>query len=402
MRLQPWHLLLGALLAACGPKRATLPLPAAPHVVPKQLDAPPQTALVTGSGLAFLVLEKGGGGSTPSAVATVTVDYTGWTADGVKFDSTFDRGVPASFSLSSVIAGWTEGLQYMAPGDVVRFWIPEELAYKGRPGAPQGMLIFDVALLSFTEPTAPPAVPVHVAAAPPEATTTASGLSFLPVERGGGGPTPDEHSTVTVQYTGWTSDGQMFDSTVTRQRPATFPLSRVISGWTEGLQHMSQGDTFLFWIPAELAYQGRPGTPQGMLVFQVELLAFENMRQAPEVPPSVAAAPPHAIRTPSGLAYVVLSEGEGGRKPAAHDTVEVHYTGWTTDGMMFDSSVQRGRAATFPLNRVIAGWTEGLQLMSGGDSYRFWIPVELAYKNQPGKPAGMLVFDVELIRVVER
>jgi peptidylprolyl isomerase len=77
--------------------------------------------------------------------------------------------------------------------------------------------------------------------------------------------------------------------------------------------------------------------------------------------------------------------------------VTVHYSGWTTDGKMFDSSVVRGTPATFPLDQVIAGWTEGLQLMVTGESRRFWIPEKLAYKGQD--PKGMLVFDVELIAV---
>jgi len=77
----------------------------------------------------------------------------------------------------------------------------------------------------------------------------------------------------------------------------------------------------------------------------------------------------------------------------------VHYSGWTTDGKGFDSSVARGQPATFPLDRVISGWTEGLQLMVEGEERRFWIPVELAYQGRPGKPAGMLVFDVELLKI---
>jgi peptidylprolyl isomerase len=79
--------------------------------------------------------------------------------------------------------------------------------------------------------------------------------------------------------------------------------------------------------------------------------------------------------------------------------VTVHYTGWTTDGEMFDSSVTRGTPATFALDGVIAGWTEGLQLMVEGERRRFWIPESLAYQGQPGSPAGMLVFDVELIKI---
>ena len=116
-------------------------------------------------------------------------------------------------------------------------------------------------------------------------------------------------------------------------------------------------------------------------------------------PPDVASAPADATTTASGLAYKVLTAGTGSEHPAATNTVKVHYTGWTTDGKMFDSSVVRGRPATFPLNRVIAGWTEGVQLMVKGEKRRFWIPANLAYEGKPG-PQGLLVFDVELLEIV--
>ena len=118
-------------------------------------------------------------------------------------------------------------------------------------------------------------------------------------------------------------------------------------------------------------------------------------------PPDVAAPPDDAERTASGLASRVLVTGSGTAHPSATETVEVHYSGWTTDGEMFDSSVVRGETIEFPLNGVIAGWTEGLQLMVEGETRRLWIPEELAYGGRPGRPAGMLVFDVELIRIVE-
>ena len=85
--------------------------------------------------------------------------------------------------------------------------------------------------------------------------------------------------------------------------------------------------------------------------------------------------------------------------PQPADRVVVHYTGWTTDGKMFDSSVTRGEPATFGVTDVIAGWTEALQRMVEGEKVRVWIPENLAYGGVPGKPAGMLVFDVELIRI---
>jgi peptidylprolyl isomerase len=136
-----------------------------------------------------------------------------------------------------------------------------------------------------------------------------------------------------------------------------------------------------------------------MLVFEIELLEVREAPKPVPAPPDVAAAPKDATTTASGLAYKVIKKGTGDAKPTATSRVEVHYTGWTTDGKMFDSSVQRGQPAVFPLNRVIAGWTEGVQLMTVGEKTRFWIPEAIAYKGQPGKPAGMLVFDIELLSI---
>ena len=109
------------------------------------------------------------------------------------------------------------------------------------------------------------------------------------------------------------------------------------------------------------------------------------------------------ITLPSGLQYQVLKEGNG-KKPTAKDTVMCHYEGFLIDGTVFDSSVQRGEPATFPLQQVIAGWTEGLQLMQEGAKYRFFIPYRLAYgEGGAGNsipPFAALIFDVELIQVV--
>jgi FKBP-type peptidyl-prolyl cis-trans isomerase len=115
-------------------------------------------------------------------------------------------------------------------------------------------------------------------------------------------------------------------------------------------------------------------------------------------PPDVKAAPSDAKKTSSGLAYKVITPGKGKTHPTETSEVTVHYTGWTTDGKMFDSSVARGETAMFPLNRVIKGWTEGVQLMVEGEKTRFWIPEPLAYRGQRA-PYGLLVFDVELIKI---
>jgi peptidylprolyl isomerase len=121
----------------------------------------------------------------------------------------------------------------------------------------------------------------------------------------------------------------------------------------------------------------------------------------PQIPPpaDVAAVPADAARTSTNLASKVITPGTGRRHPRPNSTVTVHYTGWTTDGRTFDSSVTRGEPATFSLGGVIPGWTEGVQMMVEGEKRRFWIPARLAYEGVPGRPQGTLVFDIELIRI---
>jgi FKBP-type peptidyl-prolyl cis-trans isomerase len=252
------------------------------------------------------------------------------------------------------------------------------------------------------DPNAIPA-PADVAAPPADATRLKSGLAFKVLVPGDGKVHPGPRDSVRVHYTGWTTDGKMFDSSLPRHQPAEFPLDRVILGWTEVVQQMVVGEKIRAWIPQNLAYAGAEGKPAGMLVFEIELLQITPAQAKPALtaPADVAAPPADAERTASGLYSKVLHKGTGSKHPSELSTVEVHYTGWTTDGKMFDSSVDRGQPAEFPLNRVIPGWTEGVQLMVVGEKRRMWIPADLAYKGNPGAPQGMLVFDVELLRIVK-
>jgi peptidylprolyl isomerase len=245
--------------------------------------------------------------------------------------------------------------------------------------------------------TDPIPAPPDVAKPPADASNTASGLASKVLQPGNGSQHPGATDLVTVHYTGWTTDGKMFDSSHARGNPSTFPVNRVIKGWGEGVQLMVAGEKRRMWIPQELAYGGQEGRPRGMLVFDVELLEIVPSPAVP--PPDVAAPPGDAKKTASGLAYKVLKPGTGTSKPTRHSTVTVHYSGWTTDGKLFDSSVMRGQPTSFGLGDVIEGWTEGVQLMVVGEKTRFWIPERLAYEGQSGKPRGMLVFDVELIGI---
>lgn len=253
---------------------------------PADVAAPPADALKTESGLAYKVLKPGTGTEHPGAKDKVTVNYTGWTTDGKAFDSSSKRGKPATFKLGQVIPGWTEGLQLMVVGESTRFWIPEELAYKGRAGKPAGMLVFDVELTEITAAPKPIPAPEDVAAPSKGAKKTKSGLASKVLTPGTGKEHPKAESVVVVDYTGWTKDGTMFDSSVTRGKPASFSLNKVIPGWTEGVQLMVVGEKRRFWIPADLAYGDtpkRPGAPSGDLTFDVELKEI-RAADAPDVP----------------------------------------------------------------------------------------------------------------------
>ncbi len=238
--------------------------------------------------------------------------------------------------------------------------------------------------------------PPDVAAIPDDAEVTASGLGSRVLSEGDGESRPTPTSWVRVHYTGWTTEGEVFDSSRQRGKSLTLPLDKVIDGWTEGLQLMVEGETRRIWVPEELAYAGKEGSPKGMLVFDVELLEIFEL---PTTPEHLTAAPANAEKHRKGLRSVVLQEGTGDRKPKDNSSVAVNYTGWDASGKMIDTNIYQGQPATFPLTAVIKGWTEGLQLMVEGEKRRFWIPAKLAYEGIEGKPQGMLVFDIELVSI---
>jgi|CZKU01.1.fsa_nt_gi peptidylprolyl isomerase len=258
-----------------------VPAPSAPTIpAPDDVGAPPADASKTASGLVSKVLVAGAGKDHPGPTDKVKVDYTGWTKAGVMFDSSVLRGEPITFPLNGVIPGWTEGVGLMVTGEKRRLWIPATMAYGDHPraGAPAGDLVFDVELLEIIASPKPPTVPEDVKAAPASAKKTASGLTYRVLTPGTGTAHPTDASQVVVNYSGWTPDGKMFDSSITRGQPASFRLASVIKGWIEGVQLMTKGEKVRFWIPGKLAYGDtptRPGAPSGPLVFDIELLSFQ-------------------------------------------------------------------------------------------------------------------------------
>ena len=257
------------------------------------------------------------------------------------------------------------------------------------------LAIIVFAALALSAQTPPPQIPVptDLAAPPADAIKAKSGLASKVLKPGDGKSRPAKDDVVTIDYSGWTAGGKMFDSSVARGTPATSQVKHMLPGLGEGVQLMVVGETRRLWIPESLGFKKQAGKPQGPLVFDVTLLEIPT-----RAPADLQSPPGDAKRTSTGIYYEVLKPGTGSRHPSKADTVTVQYTGWTSDGHMFDTTLTRGSPSTFPLDRVIPGWTQGLQLMVEGEKARFWIPERLAYQGaQP--PYGALVFDIELVKI---
>jgi len=362
---------------------------------PDNVAAPPGDAEHTESGLASERLRAGSGDRPPGSRDRVKIRYTGWTTDGEMFDTSEIDGEPRTFFVNGVIDGFSEGLQLMVTGEKRRLWVPEELAYAGFPDRPQGMLVFDIELISIDRvPDAPP----DVSAVPEDATRTESGLAYKILQPGRSELHPGHEARVIAHYTIWKNDGTFVDSSVFRAKDAEFVIDEdTVPAFREAFQLMVPGQKMRLWAPEELINLREPARYEGMHVIDIELLRFIDK---PQTPADVSVPPADAIRTDTGLAYTVLQPGSGARRPKANETVKVLYAGWTADGAMFDSAYDHGMPATFRLDdQMPLGWNEALRMMVVGEKRRIWIPEELAYAGAEERPQGMLIFDVELLAI---
>jgi peptidylprolyl isomerase len=236
--------------------------------------------------------------------------------------------------------------------------------------------------------------------------TTSSGLKYKITEKGSG-KRAEVGATVSVHYTGKLQDGTKFDSSKDRNQPFSFKLGQgqVIKGWDEGIALLHVGDKAILTIPPALGY-GEQGVgsipPNATLTFEVELLDVKE----PVKPWKINSN--DTITTASGLKYIIVEKSKQpeAKKAENEKTVEVHYTGFLTNGKVFDSSIDRGQPISFPLGKgmVIKGWEEGIALMQVGDKLRLIIPSDLGY-GAAGAGGGLippnstLLFDVELMDV---
>ncbi|MEO0600520.1 MAG: FKBP-type peptidyl-prolyl cis-trans isomerase [Myxococcota bacterium] len=360
---------------------------------PADVAAPPDGAEKTESGLASKVLKAGSGTTKPTAESKVTVHYTGWTAaDGERFDSSLERGQPATFPLTGVIAGWTEGLQLMVVGEKRRFWIPEELAYKGQPGKPAGMLTFDVELLEFESP---PTVPAALEP-PADAKKLEGGVSYVVIEPGTGTEKVTLDDTIEFSFAAWSADGKAVQSSFRARQTPRSRITDFVPSWQAFVQEMVAGQRIVAYVPE--GYDKLPNSPPGNLIFDFTVKSIEKPVPAPA---DVAKAPADAKTTESGLAYKTLTKGEG-PTITEDDIVRIHYTMWTADdGKMFMSTYAADQPMTGPARRMpFAGWTEALQLLSKGEKARVWIPESLALPNVQKGPKGPITMEIEVLEII--
>jgi peptidylprolyl isomerase len=235
--------------------------------------------ITTESGLQYIILEEGDG-EIPEIGQVVSVHYTGYLTDGTIFDSSRDRGETFSFPLGQgqVIAGWDEGIGFLPAGSSGRLIIPPELAYGDRGAGeqiqPGATLVFDVELVEILPP--PPESPTAVDES--EFLETDSGVQYYDIEEGSGAVAEDGQ-IVTVHFTGWLEDGEMFDSSFLRGQPIAMILGagQVIPGWEDGMKNMKVGGMRQIIIPPELGFgeEGAGGgviPPNATLIFEVELV----------------------------------------------------------------------------------------------------------------------------------
>jgi peptidylprolyl isomerase len=235
--------------------------------------------------------------------------------------------------------------------------------------------------------------PPDLAAPPTTAARTPLGVASVVVRPGRGKKHPEPGDLVKVEYTAWTSTGDVFDSSVQRGAPDTIPFAATPRAWREAVGEMTVGEKRRLWIPADAAAQGRTKAAPGPLVYEVALLEITS---PPSTPEDLLRAPADAKRTPSGSAYRRLTPGTGKAHPSESNMLTVNYTAWSEDGSIVESTILQGRPAERPLSAMPAGTAEVLREMVAGERVRIWVPAGLVGVDG-GTASAALVYDVELL-----
>ncbi len=360
---------------------------------PEETESPPAT-VTTQSGLKYIEIAEGTG-LQPQIGDLVEFHYTGTLDDGTRFESSVGGDpVKFAFGLTSIIPGFEEGIGMMRGGGEAKFIIPPELGYGGTQAGnvpADSTLNFEVELLSVDRPAPPQQI------AEEKYITTASGLKYYDFVIGNGA-VPQTNDALLMHNSVWRADGISLGSTYDENTPQVIQYypGRLFPGWEEGLATMHAGGKRQLVIPPGLAY-GTEGyydiiPPDTTLIMEIDLLEVIPLPEFSQLTPVDDA---DYTTTASGLQYYDLEEGQG-PVPQTGQTAIVHYSGWLTDGTLFDSSINRGAPLTFTLGQgeVIAGFEEGVSTMKVGSKRQLVIPSELGYRDEQVR-----IFEVELVYV---
>jgi len=333
----------------------------------------------------------------------VSVHYVGKLADGTIFDQSYARQMPITFALGKgqVIKGWEEGIALMHEGDSAYFEIPANLAYGERDMGtikPNSTLFFTVKLVKLKSAFKPYNV------AKLDTIKGAEGLRYIIVAKGSG-PAAQRNDKVTAHYSGYFTDGRVFDSSFDTDQPFEFTIGRkrVIKGWDLAFEGMMVGEKRRLLIPYSLGYgeAGRaPIPPKSDLIFDVELLTIEKVNY-----PDFSTLGKDTLSLPNGVKYIMLDSIAKGTPVHPFDTVGIEYMAMFEDGYVFDASYDRNDLLYFTVasGNVIKGLDQSLLLFKEGDRFQLLIPYELAYgeagRNPIVPPKANLKFNIVIKKV---
>jgi FKBP-type peptidyl-prolyl cis-trans isomerase FklB len=392
----------------------------------------------TASGLQYQVITEGEG-ERPTLESRVVTHYTGTLMDGKVFDSSIERGQPAEFPLNAVIQGWQEGIPLMKKGSRYRLFVPAALGYgENSPSTipPNSVLIFDVELIDVIKED--PAVNnaksklsysygymigrslerINFSAGEKAPNQFVQGFakgfeakdqdiavieSLLKARMEAGEPAKDAEAAKKIAFgIGFSSAAGI--ATQIGALSADFDFNSVGTGYASALKGEDsqfsdeEMNGFLkeYFEPKQQALKSKMDAAQ-QAEAAANLAAGKKFMEENAKKEGV-------VKMANGMQYIVLTEGaKDDVRATLQDKVTTHYHGTLVDGTIFDSSVDRGEPATFPLNGVIKGWQEGIPLMPVGSKYRFFIPSNLAYGNSAKggliAPGSTLIFEVELLKI---
>lgn len=361
----------------------------------------------TETGLKYKITKQGEG-EYPNAGDKVWVHYYTKLTNDSLFDTSIERGpLEVYLGQGQLIKGWEEGLKLIKPGGSILLIIPPKLAYGSQEfhGLPaNSTLICEINLLQVNK--GKKIEPFDITNLQPK--KTPEGITYYCIKQGQGENAKIEDNAY-IHYSGFLPNGSIFDSSVKKGAPVHIitGINQLFEGFDIALKLMNKGSKYRFIIPHKLAYNtkgyGNAVPPNTNITLDIELVDLKT-------PPNVTmwkTEGKRVLTTDSGLKYAIFNAGKG-ELIENDDIVEVHYSGYFTNGRLFDSSVKRFEPIQFPIGigAVIDGWDEGLKLMRKGAKFQLQIPAKLAYGEQgapPQIPANTdLIFDIEVVDIINK